>query len=140
MSIFIHSENISFQLPKEKQVKALIKCIIQENHLVPENVNIVITDDETLVKINKEYRNKDYYTDVISFVYNCVDRLEGDVFISINTVNDNALSFGCSVFDELLRVIIHGVLHLVGYEDDSDQKKEIMHKLEDKYLTVFENY
>ncbi len=139
MSIYIHSENISFQISQEEKVKQLIHRIIKDNNLLAENVNIILTNDDTLLNINKTYRNKYYYTDVISFVYSAESHLEGDVFISIDTVKENAVSFNKLFFNELLRVIIHGVLHLVGYEDDTEDKKQVMHDLEDKYIVVFDN-
>ncbi len=137
MSIYIHSENTSHRISNINKVKKCCRQIIEDNKMIAENVNIIITDDKTLLDINKSYLNRNYYTDVISFIYSDHNKLEGDVFISIDTVKDNASKFNIAVDNELLRIIIHGVLHLVGFEDNSDVNKELMHNLEDYYLSKF---
>jgi probable rRNA maturation factor len=99
-------------------------------------INIIKDDD--LLKINKEYLNKDYLTDVISFNYSTTrNEIEGDLYISNERVEENARLYGSNGFmEELNRIIIHGVLHLCGYEDNTKKKKKEMTEMENKYMDI----
>ena len=97
-------------------------------------INIVFKNDEDLRQMNAEYLGHDYYTDIISFCYSEENVLSGDIFISIERVNENAIEFGMEKENELLRVIIHGILHLIGYKDRTDSEKREMRILEEKSL------
>ena len=93
-----------------------------------------------LFELNKEFLNHDYYTDIITFDYSETDVVSGDLFISIERIKDNAKTLKTSYQEELHRVIIHGVLHLLGYKDKTEEESENMRKLEDECLLILSTY
>lgn len=100
------------------------------------DVSIVFCSDEYLLKINMDYLNHNYYTDIITFDY-CEDNIiNGDLFISLETVKDNSKEFNAPYITEIQRVIIHGVLHLLGYKDKEGKEKEKMRAKENTYLSL----
>ena len=101
------------------------------------NLNYLFVDDEEILVANRQFVNHDYYTDIITFDYSRGDRISGDIMISLDTVRSNADKFGVPYFRELLRVIIHGVLHLVGINDKGPGEREIMEAAEDAALDLY---
>tara|TARA_Y100000590_G_C15654766_1_gene990195 strand:- start:537 stop:974 length:438 start_codon:yes stop_codon:yes gene_type:complete len=100
-------------------------------------INIIISDDEFLRKLKKDFFDVDAYTDVISF--NLEDEgknIDGEIYISWDRINDNANKYKQTVNSELKRIIIHGILHLLGYDDQTKQEKLMMTELENKYLII----
>lgn len=118
----------------------LEKSALKEKRRISD-INIIICSDSFLRKINKKYLNHDYFTDIITFPYSLPGSKEisGDIYISIDRVRLNAKDYGVSVYEELLRVLIHGVLHLCGYDDHTPAEKAEMRKREDYYLRRFTN-
>ena len=106
-----------------------------EEGKVLEEVNLIFCSDEYLLKMNVEYLQHDYYTDIISFDYCEEDRILGDLFISKDRVLDNAEQNSVTFESELQRVIVHGVLHLCGYKDKSEDDEKLMRSKEDYYLS-----
>jgi probable rRNA maturation factor len=106
-----------------------------EEDKVLEEVNLIFCSDEYLLKMNVEYLQHDYYTDIISFDYCEENRILGDLFISKDRVLDNAEQNNVSFMLELQRVIVHGVLHLCGYKDKSEDEEKLMRSKEDYYLS-----
>ncbi len=102
------------------------------------DITFVFENDEEVYQVNLKYLDHDWYTDVISFDYNQGERVNGDIIISVDRVKENAKTYGVRWEEEMRRVMIHGVLHLIGYEDDTVGKKEAMRKKEDKYLALWE--
>ncbi len=100
------------------------------------NINYIFCDDNYLLKINKKYLKKNYYTDVISFNYSFKKNISGDIFISIERVIDNSTNFNETFLIELERVMIHAILHFLGYNDNKDNNIEVMRKKENFYLYV----
>ena len=99
-------------------------------------LQVIFLDDETLLLMNKEFLNHDYYTDIITFpIEESEDTLEAELYISIDRVRDNAQKEDESFSNELLRVFLHGILHLVGYKDDTAQAKKIMREKESFYVS-----
>ena len=102
-----------------------------------ESVNLIISTDEYLNKLKKTYFNKDHYTDVITFnLEDSNELIEGEIYISMARIIDNSDQFNVEVNDELKRIIIHGVLHLIGYNDIENHEKQIMTKLENQYMAL----
>jgi len=98
-------------------------------------INLIFCDDEKILEVNKEYLAHDYYTDIITFDYSLNQIISGDLFISIDRVIENADMFSKSFENELMRVVFHGVLHLCGYNDKSEEDILVMRSKEDYYLT-----
>jgi probable rRNA maturation factor len=134
LKIHFHTEEISFSVLQEEKICYWIESIISEYGFITGELSFVFCSDEYLLKLNKTFLNHDYYTDVITFNDN-VDRIiNGDIYISIDRVRENAASFSVSDNEELKRVMIHGVLHLVGFSDDTDDLKLIIRQAEDRAL------
>jgi len=100
----------------------------------------IFCTDEYLLDMNREHLNHDYYTDIITFNYNVGFSLSGDLFISYDRVKDHAKDYKVAVFEELCRVMVHGVLHLVGYNDKTDAEQDEMTEMENKYLNKRESF
>lgn len=98
-------------------------------------LNYLFCDDEEILKVNREFLGHDYYTDIITFDYSREDRVGGDLFISLDTVKSNAEVLGVDFKSELLRVIVHGLLHLCGIDDKKPGEREIMEKHENDALS-----
>lgn len=101
----------------------------------PEEISVVFCSDEYLLEMNKQYLDHDYYTDIITFDYYTED-ISGDLFISVDRVKENAESNNVSFDSELKRVVAHGVLHLLGYGDKSEEESKVMRKKEDEALAL----
>jgi probable rRNA maturation factor len=105
----------------------------------PGVINFIFVSDEYLLSINKEYLHHDYYTDVITFNFNESQKVQGDIYISIERVEENSKEYNSSLEEEILRVIAHGILHLIGFEDENVHQKEIMRNHEDIAISMFSN-
>ena len=121
-------------LDSEFFINWLSSTCIEEGKVL-EEVNLIFCSDEYLLKMNVEYLQHDYYTDIISFDYCEDDRILGDLFISKDRVLDNAEQNSVTFVAELQRVIVHGVLHLCGYKDKSEDEQKLMRIKEDYYLS-----
>ena len=129
--------NSSFSYYQEK-IEELILNIFSEKHFKNIKLSVIFTKKEFLSKMKNKYFNVNQYTDVIAFNINDnKDDIDGEIYISIDDVKENAELFSESFNDEFKRVLIHGVLHLIGYEDSSKEEKIIMTNLEDKYLSEY---
>lgn len=102
------------------------------------NISIIFCSDNYVLDINQKYLQHDYFTDIITFDYCAGDRLSGDLFISVDSVRENSVEFGTEFKDELNRVIIHGLLHLVGYDDHTEKDIKLMRSKENYYLSLRE--
>ena len=98
------------------------------------DINIIFCSDNYILDVNMKYLQHDYFTDIITFDYCEKNRLNGDLFISVDSVRENALFYGTEFSDELNRVIVHGILHLIGYDDHSEEDIAVMRSKEDYYL------
>ncbi|PWH83909.1 rRNA maturation RNase YbeY [Algibacter marinivivus] len=124
-----------FKLDSEEQISTWITDTVSSEAYKLEEINYVFCDDEYLHKLNVEFLNHDTLTDIISFDYSVGKIIQGDIFISIERVGDNAKDFNVSFEEELKRVIIHGVLHYCGYKDKTDDDVKLMREKENHYLS-----
>lgn len=132
------NEKHPFRLRNKTKIKAWINNTIQKEGYTLESINIIFTSDQHLLEINKEHLNHDYYTDIITFNYNEGKLVSSDLFISIDRVKDNARTIKTTFTKEIHRVMIHGVLHLIGYNDKSEAEIKEMRSKEDYYLKELE--
>lgn len=102
------------------------------------NISIIFCSDNYILDINQKFLQHDYFTDIITFDYCEGDRLSGDLFISVDSVRENSIEYGTDFKEELNRVIVHGVLHLIGYNDHTDEDIAMMRKKENYYLSLRE--
>lgn len=122
---------------KKYNIDEILKEVISLERKHLGHINYILCSDQYLLKINQEYLKHDYFTDVISFNYSEDEVISGDIFISIDRVKDNAQQFNVSFDNEFSRVLLHGVLHFIGYDDKSDEEEQIMRKKENEYLNFF---
>lgn len=135
-NINFYSESIEFIPTVQDELKAWLYAVIVEEQNKLESINFIFCNDEYLHQINLEYLQHDNFTDIITFPYN-TQPIEGDIFISIERVRENAQQYQVAFERELHRVMVHGVLHLLGYLDKSKEEKEQMTQKEDYYLKLF---
>lgn len=136
--IFFHCEDVDFTLPNEAKTIEWLTQIITNEKKITGNISYIFCSDEHLLTINKEYLNHDYYTDIITFDYTDKGIISGDIFISIDRIKDHANDYKVTFENELYRVIAHGVLHLIGYNDKTDEEQELMTKMEDTCLSLLD--
>ena len=126
-----------FKLENEEAFENWIIDIVDSESSAVGEINYVFCDDEYLHKINVEYLNHDTLTDIISFDYTVGNLIQGDIFISIERVKDNAADFKVDFEEELKRVMAHGVLHYCGYKDKSDDDAVLMRQKEEEKIKLF---
>ena len=120
----------------EDTVVAWLLSAIQDEGKSLNNILYTFCSDDFLLQINRDHLDHDYYTDIITFPYS-YDPIESDIFISIDRVKDHAKEYGVPEQQELARVMVHGVLHMCGYNDHSDDEKKVMRDKENHYLKAF---
>lgn len=126
MSIRIYYDQIKFRIRNLKEVKRFLDKVIRDEERVPGDLLFILSDDESVLNINREFLKHDSYTDVIAFDDSVGEIVSGEIYISIDTVRKNAREYGCSIMEETVRVMIHGLLHLCGYDDIKEKDRKIM--------------
>ena len=133
------SEETDFVLKGRQRNSRWLRLVAESEIRRVGDVNIIFCTDNYLLDINRRFLGHDYFTDIITFDYCEGDRLSGDLFISIDTVRDNVLEYGAASFEqELARVMVHGLLHLIGYDDHTEAEKKTMRQKENYYLSLRE--
>jgi probable rRNA maturation factor len=128
---------VSYKIKGKRKIKTWIEKILYDHNRIVGEINIILTSDAKLLEINKKYLKRYDFTDVITFDYSTKNIISGELYISINRVKENANIYNVKYDVELLRVIIHGVLHLIGYNDIPFSEKKKMKKMEDTYLSNY---
>ncbi len=126
-----------FKLEEETIYSGWISKVINSENKNEGEINYIFCDDDYLVQINQQYLDHDTLTDIISFDYSIGNELQGDIYISIERVLENAIDFNVSFDEELKRVLVHGVLHYCGYKDKSNEDVKIMRQKEEEKMKMF---
>jgi probable rRNA maturation factor len=136
--VYFHLLQDGFSFSNRTLLKVFIESLFRKEKKRLEQINYIFCSDNYLLKINKQYLNHDFFTDIITFDLSVKSQaLNAEVYISVDRVRDNARDFSASFKTELHRVIFHGALHLCGYSDKKPLDRQEMRKMEDKYLGLY---
>ena len=136
-SISFHNESVNNKTPSKRLLKAWIKEFVSNHGKKVGELAFVFCSDEKILEVNQNFLQHDYYTDIITFDYSEGEVISGDIFISVERVLENAASHQVDYNTELLRVLSHGVLHLIGFQDKEEEKKIEMTRNEDLCMSLF---
>ena len=139
MIIRFHYRNISFRVKSANDVRRWLGAVAVSESSSELSVDFVFTDSDTMLQLNREFLEHDYHTDVITFDYRDNNVTHGEVYIGVETVRDNARFFKVGFRSEILRVMVHGLLHLAGYGDGDEAGKRVMRDKENYYLEKYSN-
>ncbi len=134
------NKDIKFVLKDKLPLKRWIKSVVEEHGCRVGDINVIFCDDPAILDINTQFLGHDYFTDIITFDYSEEDVISGELYISIDTVRENAVEYGEEFPDELHRVIIHGMLHLCGLDDHCDEDIKEMRAAENSALQKLKNF
>lgn len=137
MSVYIFRKSSAYSIPPQTILKNFAGYIFDQESHSHGNVCVIFTGDKEIRKLNTQFLNRDYPTDVLTFPYSDSETIDGDVYISLDTVYSNSKEYRTEFVRELVRVFVHGLLHLMGYIDHSAPEKQKMQHLEDQYLDYF---
>lgn len=137
MSIKINYDRIKLRIHRTGEIKTFLEKVIRDEKKVPGDLKFIFTDDVTELDINRKFLSHDYYTDVIAFDYSDGNIVNGEIYISAETVRRNANIYKTTVREELLRVMLHGILHLCGYNDKAKRNKDVMFTKQEELLIRF---
>jgi len=133
--IHYYNEDSTFSLEHPQLISHWIKSVFSEENCEFVTINFIFCSDTYLHELNIKYLQHDTLTDVITFAYSKTP-VEGDIFISIDRIIENAKIYGVDTLTELYRVMVHGILHLIGYNDKTTEEQELMRNMENKYLLL----
>lgn len=136
--ISYYFQDTDFKFREKRRNNQWLRLVAESEIFRIGDISIIFCSDPYILDINQKYLGHDYYTDIITFDYCEGDRLSGDLFISVDSVRENSIEYGTVFKDELNRVIVHGLLHLIGYDDHSEEDIAIMRKKENYYLSLRE--
>jgi len=136
-NISFHSEGVDTKTPAKRPLKAWIKEFVSNHGKKVGELAFIFCSDEKILEVNQNFLQHDYYTDIITFDYCEGDVVSGDIFISVERVLENATSHQVEFNEELLRVLAHGVLHLIGFQDKEEKNKIEMTRNEDLCISLF---
>ena len=134
-----YNDSTTYRLREKRKVAAWLKMVAEQEGYTLGDVTYIFCSSEVHRKMNIDYIGHDYFTDIITFDYSELEEgvVSGDIFIDVETVTDNARIYGVTAREEMLRVVVHGVLHLCGQKDKDPEDEKEMHRKEDKYLAMY---
>jgi len=138
INFFNDKTDFCFPYSFKKLCKEWLYKVASDENKIIKSLNIVITNDDELLKINQQFLKHNYYTDIITFDFSEKNNLTGELYLSLERINENASLYNQTQIQELKRVIIHGLLHLCGYSDKTDAEKRTMIEKENFYLKMFQ--
>lgn len=139
LSIQFFAEDVDFEPEHPEGIAAWLEAVVTKEGCLLHGISYIFCSDEYLNRLNVDFLQHDTYTDIITFPYSSPPEVEGDIYISIERVRENADSFGTGFTAELNRVMVHGVLHLCGYGDETDEEEMNMRQKENEYLAMLAN-
>lgn len=137
MEIYFHKEDVETEVKEKGRIKKWIEETINSEGKKGETINIILTSNSNIKSLNRKYLKRNYITDIIAFNYNRNNVVSGDLYLSTDTIKKNAGKYKTKFSKEILRVIIHGVLHLIGYNDENNEEKLVMREKENYFLDRF---
>ncbi len=137
MEIFFHNEDVKIEVKEKERIRKWIENTIKKEGKKGETINVILTSNSNMLSLNKKYLNRNYITDIIAFNYNRENIISGDLFLNPDTIKRNAKKYKTKLTEEIKRVIIHGVLHLIGYDDKKEEEKKVIREKENFYLDRF---
>ena len=134
-----YNDSTTYRLREKRKVAEWLRCVADEEGYTLGEVTYIFCSSEVHRKMNIDYIGHDYFTDIITFDYSDLEQgvVSGDIFIDVETVADNARIYGTTARQEMLRVVVHGVLQLCGQKDKEPEDEAEMHRKEDKYLAIY---
>ena len=134
------TKDLKFDLKDKLPLKRWMKTVVEEHGCRVGDINVILCNDPSILEINRQFLGHDYYTDIITFDYSEEDTINGELYISVDTVRENAKEYGEEFLVELHRVIIHGMLHLCGLDDHCEEDIAEMRAAENSALGILENF
>lgn len=131
-------ENTAFKLKGKTRIKQWLRLVAESEVYTLGNISVIFCSDNYILDINQRYLQHDYFTDIITFDYTERTKISGDLFVSVDSVKENSVEYGVEFEDELHRVIVHGILHLIGYDDHTEEDIRVMRSKEDYYLSLLD--
>jgi rRNA maturation RNase YbeY len=137
-TICFYNEDVTYRLLYKEKIRLWLLAVIEQEKKQAGDISFIFCSDEYLLEINRQYLSADYLTDVITFDFTEENHISGDIFISVDRVKENAKQYKQKYYREMLRVVLHGILHLCGYKDKTGKEEKQMRGKEDYYLQKFE--
>ena len=131
-------EDTDFKLKNKTKIKKWLKLVAESEVFSLGAVSVIFCSDNYILDINQHFLQHDYFTDIITFDYSEGEKISGDLFISVDSVRENSIEYGTEFEEELHRVIVHGILHLIGYDDHTDEDIRTMRSKENYYLSLYD--
>ena len=131
-------EDTDFKLKNKTKIKKWLKLVAESEVFSLGAVSVIFCSDNYILDINQRFLQHDYFTDIITFDYSEGEKISGDLFISVDSVRENSIEYETEFEEELHRVIVHGVLHLIGYDDHTDEDIRTMRSKENYYLSLYD--
>lgn len=136
--VSFYFEDTKFVFRQKTLTRKWLKLVAESEICCLGDISVIFCSDNYILDINRKYLGHDYFTDIITFDYREGDRLSGDLFISVDSVGENAVEYGTEFNEELNRVIVHGLLHIIGYDDHTEEETAVMRAKENYYLSLRE--
>jgi len=133
INVFVYNDSPIKRLPYDK-VKDAVERALKEEKIDNAEINVIFVDDTKIVKLNKEFLRHNYPTDVISFPLGNAKQIEGEIYISAETAKLQAKEYGVTLSNEVVRLAVHGTLHLIGYDDATPEQRIVMHDMENRFI------